>query len=116
MRDVEGVVRAALAREEQGTTAVGDGIAIPHAKSDAVGSPFIGFARVASGVEWGAADGKPARLVFLIGVPESQAGDEHLRILAQLSRALMKKQVRAELEAAGSPEAARDVLAESVPA
>ena len=114
--DVEGVVQAALRRESHGTTAVGDGIAIPHAKTDAVSSPFIGFARVAKGMDWNASDGKPASLVFLIGVPESQAGDEHLKILAQLSRTLMRKQVRTELESADSPEAARTILSESVPA
>lgn len=108
--DVEGVVATALAREAQGTTGVGQGIAIPHAKTDAVDSPFIGFARVADGTDWHAMDGAPATLVFLIGVPQAAAGDEHLRILAALSRALMKKPVRQGLESAGSPEQVLQVL------
>lgn len=108
--DVEAVVATALAREAQGTTGVGQGIAIPHATTDAVDSPFIGFARVADGTDWHAMDGAPATLVFLIGVPQAAAGDEHLRILAALSRALMKKPVRQGLESAGSPEQVLQVL------
>ncbi|MCI4657918.1 PTS fructose transporter subunit IIABC [Cryobacterium zhongshanensis] len=102
------VVRAALAREQLGTTAVGDGIAIPHAKSDGVSAPILAFARSRHGVDWTSPDGTPAKLIFLIAVPEAAAGTEHLKVLAQLSRALMKPAFRATLQAAATP---ADVLA-----
>ncbi|WP_298585664.1 fructose-specific PTS transporter subunit EIIC [uncultured Kocuria sp.] len=97
VRDVDAVVAAALAREGQGTTGVGQGIAIPHAKSAEVAAPLIAFARSDEGVEWEAMDGAPVHLVFLIAVPQEQAGDEHLKILATLSRALTKTEFRNSL-------------------
>ncbi|MBI0300194.1 PTS sugar transporter subunit IIA [Streptomyces sp. PRKS01-29] len=87
--DTAELVRVAFAREDQGTTGLGEEIAIPHAKTDAVTAPVVGFARSPEGIEWGAPDGTKARLVFMIAVPEADAGDEHLRILALLSRKLM---------------------------
>lgn len=98
--DVAELVRVALAREAQGTTGLGEEIAIPHAKTDAVTAPVVGFARSADGIDWGSPDGTPAKLVFLIAVPEAAAGDEHLRILALLSRKLMDSGFRARLQGA----------------
>ncbi|MFF3546106.1 fructose-specific PTS transporter subunit EIIC [Streptomyces platensis] len=98
--DVDELVRVALAREAQGTTGLGEEIAIPHAKTDAVTAPVVGFARSADGIDWGSPDGTRARLVFLIAVPEAAAGDEHLRILALLSRKLMDADFRARLQGA----------------
>ncbi|WKX70684.1 fructose-specific PTS transporter subunit EIIC [Streptomyces sp. XD-27] len=103
--DVEELVRVAFAREEQGSTGLGEEIAIPHAKTDAVTAPVVGFARSAEGIEWGSLDGTKARLIFMIAVPEAAAGDEHLRILALLSRKLMDDGFRERLRgAAGVPE------------
>ncbi|MFD9211353.1 fructose-specific PTS transporter subunit EIIC [Streptomyces sioyaensis] len=98
--DVAELVRVALAREAQGTTGLGEEIAIPHAKTDAVTAPVVGFARSADGIDWGSPDGTPAKLVFLIAVPEAAAGDEHLRILSLLSRKLMDSDFRARLQGA----------------
>ncbi|WP_143615560.1 PTS sugar transporter subunit IIA, partial [Streptomyces sparsogenes] len=110
--DVAGLVRAALAREEQGTTGLGEEIAIPHAKTDAVTGPVVGFARSPEGIEWGALDGTKARLVFMIAVPEEAAGDEHLRILALLSRKLMSAGFRERLLGAADEAAVLRVLGE----
>lgn len=110
--DVDELVATALRREEQGTTGLGEEIAIPHAKTDAVSAPVVGFARSAEGVEWGSLDGTKARLVFMISVPEAAAGDEHLRILALLSRKLMNAEFRARLIAAPDERAVLDVLSE----
>ncbi|AXK33886.1 PTS fructose transporter subunit IIC [Streptomyces armeniacus] len=110
--DPEELVRAALAREDQGTTGLGEEIAIPHAKTDAVSAPVVGFARSAEGIEWGALDGTKARLVFMISVPEAAAGDEHLRILALLSRKLMDPGYRERLLAAPDRDAIMSVLGE----
>jgi PTS system fructose-specific IIC component len=110
--DPEALVRAALAREEQGTTGLGEEIAVPHAKTDAVTSPVVGFARSAEGVEWGSPDGTKAKLIFMITVPEAAAGDEHLRILAMLSRKLMDVEFRERLTAAPDEAAILAVLRE----
>ncbi|MEU7583299.1 fructose-specific PTS transporter subunit EIIC [Streptomyces sp. NPDC041068] len=112
VNDVEELVRTALRRETQGTTGLGEEIAIPHAKTDAVDSPIVGFARSAEGIEWGALDGTKAKLIFMISVPEAAAGDEHLRILALLSRKLMDTGFRERLEAAPDDAAILDVLRE----
>ncbi|RLL67171.1 fructose-specific PTS transporter subunit EIIC [Streptomyces sp. Z26] len=110
--DVDALVRAALAREEQGTTGLGEEIAIPHAKTDAVSAPVVGFARSTEGIEWGALDDTKARLVFMISVPEAAAGDEHLRILALLSRKLMDPGYRQRLLDAPDGGAILSVLGE----
>ncbi|QDQ11914.1 fructose-specific PTS transporter subunit EIIC [Streptomyces spectabilis] len=110
--DVEELVRVALAREAQGTTGLGEEIAIPHAKTDAVTSPVVGFARSAEGIEWGSLDGTKAKLIFMISVPEAAAGDEHLRILAMLSRKLMDEGFRGRLVAAADEAAVLEVLRE----
>ncbi|UXX97648.1 fructose-specific PTS transporter subunit EIIC [Streptomyces sp. AD2-2] len=110
--DVEELVATALRREAQGTTGLGEEIAIPHAKTDAVSAPVVGFARSVEGVEWGSLDGTKARLVFMIAVPEAAAGDEHLRILALLSRKLMDAGFRERLSAAEDVSAVLGVLSE----
>ncbi|MCZ1009617.1 fructose-specific PTS transporter subunit EIIC [Streptomyces lydicus] len=110
--DVDELVRVALAREAQGTTGLGEEIAIPHAKTDAVTAPVVAFARSADGIDWGAPDGTPARLVFMISVPEAAAGDEHLRILALLSRKLMDTEFRTRLQGAEDEAAILCVLGE----
>ncbi|ADI07573.1 PTS system, fructose subfamily, IIC subunit [Streptomyces bingchenggensis BCW-1] len=110
--DVAELVRAALAREEQGTTGLGEEIAIPHAKTDAVTEPVVGFARSPEGIEWGALDDTKAKLVFMIAVPEAAAGDEHLRILALLSRKLMSAEFRERLLEAADEAAILRVLGE----
>ncbi|GAA4704805.1 fructose-specific PTS transporter subunit EIIC [Streptomyces youssoufiensis] len=110
--DVAALERAALEREEQGTTGLGAEIAVPHAKTDAVTAPVVGFARSAEGIEWGSLDGTRARLIFMIAVPEAAAGDEHLRILARLARALTDAGFRARLRDAPDPAAIMEVLAE----
>lgn len=110
--DAAELVRVAFAREDQGTTGLGEEIAIPHAKTDAVTAPVVGFARSAEGIEWGAPDGTKARLVFMIAVPEAAAGDEHLRILALLSRELMVPEFRERLAGAANVGAVLGVLGE----
>ncbi|GAA3978013.1 fructose-specific PTS transporter subunit EIIC [Streptomyces plumbiresistens] len=110
--DGDELVRTALRREEQGTTGLGEEIAIPHAKTDAVTAPVVGFARSVEGVEWGSLDGTKAKLVFMIAVPEAAAGDEHLRILALLSRKLTDAGFRERLTTAADEAVVLGVLGE----
>lgn len=76
-----------LAREAGGTTAIGDGIAIPHAKSEAVKEPALAVVTVPDGVDYEAMDGKPSNLIFMIAAPND--GDVHLEVLARLMTMLM---------------------------
>ncbi|WP_171163098.1 fructose-specific PTS transporter subunit EIIC [Streptomyces sp. I05A-00742] len=109
--DGDGLVAALLDREALGGTGVGDAVAIPHARTDAVVAPAVAFARSAEGIDWGSADGAPARLLFAVAVPEG-AADEHLRILASLSRRLMDPEFRQRLTAAPDTPAILRVLSE----
>jgi PTS system fructose-specific IIC component len=109
VNDPAAVVTSALAREATVSTGLGDGIAIPHAKTDAVSEPVVVYARSRAGIDWGSRDGKPASELFLIAVPEQAAGDAHLAILGALSRKLVNAQFRSELSAAG-PGRAYDLL------
>ncbi|MBU7598649.1 fructose-specific PTS transporter subunit EIIC [Streptomyces sp. P38-E01] len=112
VRDQAELVRVALAREEQGSTGLGEEIAVPHAKTDAVTAPVVGFSRSPDGIGWNSVDGTRARLIFMIAVPEAAAGDEHLRILAQLSRKLMDGGFRERLQSAPDTSAVLAVLRE----
>ncbi|MBU5265453.1 PTS fructose transporter subunit IIABC [Virgibacillus proomii] len=87
---------AILQREQQSTTGIGDGIAIPHAKSHAVKTPSIAFGRSASGIDYDSLDGKPAHLFFMIAASEG-ANNEHLQALSRLSTLLMDEQFRSKL-------------------
>ena len=106
--DVDAVVRAALERESISTTGIGEGIAIPHAATASCTAPLLAFARSRTGVDWSSVDGAPATLIFMIAVPETGIGTEHLKVLAHLSRSLMTPSFRDEIEHAAT---AADVLA-----
>ncbi len=112
--DEDAVVRAALARVETGTTGIGDGIAIPHAKSNGVTAPVLAFARSKRGPDWKSADGSQATLIFMIAVPAAAAGTEHLKVLAQMSRALMKPAFRSAIQSATTPAEVLEALAAQV--
>jgi len=111
--DPDVVFASALARENLMSTAVGETIAIPHAKSNGAASPMVAFAK-AKDIDWQSPSGDKARLVFLISVPEADAGDEHLRILAKLSRALARPAVRDSLAAATTKGQVLEVLKSAV--
>ena len=101
--------KAILAREEEFSTAVGDGIAIPHAKTSAVKRPGLAAMTVPGGVEWSAPDDAPADLMFMIAAPEGQ-NNTHLEMLAQLSKLLMHQEFADALRAAKTPEEFRSVI------
>lgn len=91
-------------RETKGTTGIGFGVAIPHGKSDGVSSPCLAYARLNTPVDWNSFDGKPVTQVFLIGVPQKNAGNDHLKILIAISKKLMHEDFRNALDAAKTPE------------
>lgn len=87
-----------LAREQMSSTAVGEGIAIPHAKSTAVKAPSLAAMTVPSGVDYEALDEEPSNLLFMIAAPND--GDVHLEVLSRLMTILMDEDFRAKLIAA----------------
>lgn len=95
LNDKEEYKKGILAREEQGSTAIGNGIAIPHAKTSAVAHPGLSSITVPSGVDYNALDGKPSNLLFMIAAPED--GDLHLEVLSRLMTMLMDETFRNEL-------------------
>ncbi len=97
-----------LAREAQGTTAIGEGIAIPHCKTDAVKQPGLVAMTVPEGIDYGAPDGQPSNLLFMIAAPMD--GDLHLDVLAKLMTLLMDLDLRKRLLAAGSGQEFLDEL------
>ncbi|MFB6189042.1 MAG: PTS sugar transporter subunit IIA [Halapricum sp.] len=113
VEDREQVLADLFAREEETSTGVGKGIGIPHAKSAGVSEPTVVFTRSTDGVDFGAPDGKPATLLFMILAP-AEGSDEHLKILSSLSRALMNDQVREDLHTAESPKEVTTVLTKAI--
>lgn len=108
--DVQGVIsdkeifkQGILDREAQTSTGLGDGIAMPHSKNQAVEEPAVLFAKSTKGVEYEALDGQPVELFFMIAAPEG-GNDLHLNVLAQLSRKLVDPNIVAELKQATSAE------------
>lgn len=93
-----------LAREADGSTAIGEGIAIPHAKNKAVKRPGLAAMTVPEGVDYDSLDGQSSNLFFMIAAPES-GSDVHLEVLSRLSMLLMDENFRAELLAAADKDA-----------
>lgn len=96
-------------REEESTTGIGDGIAIPHCKSDAVSAPGLAAMVLKDGVEYDALDGQPVHLIFLIAAPNTK-DNVHLQVLANLSRLLMDPDFVDSLENAKSKEEFLDII------
>lgn len=101
LNDKNEFIEAILVREGQSTTGIGEGIAIPHAKTKAVKVPSIAFGRSKEGVDFQALDGQQSHLFFMIAASEG-ANNEHLETLSRLSSFLMDDSFRNRLEAASS--------------
>lgn len=102
INDKEAYKRAVLKREEEGTTGIGEGIAIPHGKTDAVTKPGLAAMIIPDGVDFKSLDGSPAKLLFLIAAPNTK-DNVHLDVLSRLSTLLMDTDFRQALYDAKSP-------------
>lgn len=97
----EKYLKGVYAREEEGTTGIGEGIAIPHCKSDAVSKPGLAAMVIPNGVDFDALDGESVQLLFLIAAPDTE-DNVHLDVLSKLSVLLMDEEFTANLKKAKS--------------
>ena len=95
--------KGVFAREEESTTGIGEGIAIPHCKSDAVKAPGLAAMVLPDGVDYDALDGEPVNIIFLIAAPNTE-DNVHLDVLSRLSKLLMDEQFTKDLKSAKTPE------------
>ena len=105
------VLRALLRREQSGSTALGHGIAVPHARIAGISEPIVLFIRTKSAIDFHASDRKPVSFLFVILVPEG-ANDEHLKILATASAMFSGKTFRDRLGTATGPAAIQRLFSE----
>ena len=94
--DFDMFLKDVFEREKLGSTGIGNEIAIPHARTDAVNNIVIAFGRSSQGVDFNGADGKPVKLVFLMGTPKKDI-NKYLQVLAHLTRLLKKESFRQQL-------------------
>ena len=94
--DFDMFLKDVFEREKLGATGIGNGIAIPHARTDAVHNIIIAFGRSSQGINFNGVDDKPAKLVFLIGTPKKDV-NKYLQVLAHLTRLLKKESFRQQL-------------------
>ncbi|NNE56959.1 MAG: PTS sugar transporter subunit IIA [Hellea sp.] len=109
------IITAAMERERLGSTGVGSGVALPHARIEGLDKVTIAFARLDAPIDFEAIDERPVDLVALILAPAA-SGSDHLRALAQISRRLRKDDIRAKLRNAPTAESIYIILAEEAQA
>ena len=109
LNDYEGYVKALMAREEQSSTGIGEGIAIPHAKTEFVKEPALAMGRKKEGIEYDSLDGEPATLFFMIAAPDG-ANNTHIETLARLSQLLLDDDFKAALENATTADEVLDII------
>ena len=112
--DHAGYVESVIERETLTTTGIGFGIAIPHGKSPHVKETTVAFGRLTKQVDWQSLDGENVGLVFLLAVPEDCQGDQHLKIIAGLSRKLVHQEFRNTLQQATSDQEIVNLLTDSL--
>jgi len=104
LNDKNGYIVAVLDREDHFTTGIGNGIAIPHGKTDCVKQSSIAIAKLNQPVEWQAMDDLPVDLVFLLAIQDADASDLHLKLLQQIAVKLMDDEIVAALKSAVTAE------------
>jgi len=109
INDKEAYRRQVYAREEESTTGIGEGIAIPHGKCDAVSRPGLAAMVVKDGVDFDSLDGEPVTLMFLIAAPNTE-DNVHLDVLSKLSMMLMDEEFTTSLRNAQSPEQFLEII------
>ena len=109
INDEEAYRKQVYAREEESTTGIGEGIAIPHGKCDAVDRPGLAAMVVKDGVDFDALDGEPVTLIFLIAAPNTE-DNVHLDVLSKLSVLMMDEEFSDSLRNAKSPDEFLEII------
>lgn len=109
IKDKEKVLEDIKRREEMMTTGIGHGVAIPHAKSDAVETLVAAFGRSKKGIDFKSIDGEPVYLFFILVSPENITGP-HIKALAKISRLLKHHYVREKLKATETPQEVLELI------
>lgn len=107
-------VDSVMEREYEGTTGVGNGIAIPHGKSLSVKKAAVAFVKLKQNVDWQALDDKPVNMVFLLAIPEHSQTSDHLKVLSRLATSLMDDNVIKSLEKSTTEDEVIHALKEGV--
>ncbi len=110
--DGRDILEAVIERENLGSTAVGEGVVIPHARVDGLSGPVGGFVRLTEGIDFDAPDGRPCDLIFVLLAPHV-SGADHLRALAQVSRTFRSDALRERLRQADDSSEVCDVICPS---
>ena len=105
----QGIFDRLVARERLGSTGLGEGCALPHARVPGLGRALAAFLRLRKGVDFDAPDHEPVDLVFALLVPE-ESTEEHLEILAAIARVFADERVRSSIRATEEPARIREVL------
>ena len=100
-------------REKLGSTAVGNGIAIPHANVDTIDRPFVFVSTLVNGLDFNSTDDLPVDIIFLLIAPDNK-GSEHLQALALISRLLRNKELTTKLRGCKTAESALAVISQSI--
>jgi PTS system nitrogen regulatory IIA component len=108
----EEIVRVLVEREKRGSTAIGEGIAIPHGTLDSVGKLAACFGRSRKGVHFGSADGQPTHFFLALIAPPNSAGN-HLKLLARFSQVFRDPEVRRKLMAAKTTDEMFQIIVEA---
>jgi fructose-specific phosphotransferase system IIA component len=106
--DIDAFLKQVHEREEMFPTSIGYDFCIPHGKCSAVKTAAVGFARLKNTIKW--SEEENGKYIFLIAVSDEEAGDEHLKILAQLSRNIMREEFRAGIEKANTKDEINSLL------
>ena len=112
VRDLDAIRAAVFERENMMSTGVGKGLALPHAKTDAVTETVAALATLGEPVEYGSIDDEPVRIVFLL-VGTQDARSQHVKVLSRVSRLMNRESIRAELLDSRTPEELLDIFRES---
>lgn len=111
--DSQEVFSRLIGRERLGSTGIGNGVAIPHARDPHCKAPLAGFLKLAEPVDFDAVDGEPVDLVFVLLVPE-EADDTHLALLGQVAGMMNDSEVRHRLRKSDSQRQLYDILLDAI--
>lgn len=112
LNDKEGFMADVMERERVSTTGIGNGIAIPHGKSESVRETTVAVGQLSNGIDWDSMDAKPVRLVVLLAVNEKDRTGVHIKLLSQMARKLASEETCERLAEAESAEEIMKIFAE----